>query len=63
MSKLKPWESKTVDQLTQAEILEWVEWAIQRDIPNQQPWQLAQDIVHNVLLWERERVKALSQSS
>jgi hypothetical protein len=50
---LKPWETKTIEHLTQQEMLEWVEWNIRRDIPGREPWQLAQDIVHNVLLWER----------
>jgi len=57
---LKPWETKTVDKLTQKEILDWVEWNIQRDIPGRQPWQLASDIVHNVLLWERNRPKPVN---
>lgn len=57
---LKPWETKTVEHLTQEEMLEWVEWNIQRDVPWRKPWQLASDIVHNVLLWERSRPKPVN---
>lgn len=57
MSTLKPWETKTVEHLTQAEVLEWVQWNIARQIPGREPWQLAQDIMHNILLWERSRPK------
>jgi hypothetical protein len=63
MSTLKPWETKTVDKLTQEEILKWVEFTLQRNIPGRKPWQVASDIVHNVLLWERAQVAKTVTSS
>lgn len=55
---LKPWETKTIEHLTQDEMLDWVEWTITRVVTGRHPRQLATDIFHNVLLWERTKPEA-----
>jgi hypothetical protein len=56
IDKLKPWEEKTVEQLTHEEILEWIECTLTRQ-DHRKPWQRASDILHNVLMWERRKQK------
>lgn len=55
----RPWETKTIDKFTVAELVHWVEWYTKgREGPvifN------ADMVVHNILLWERTRVEKLSQ--
>lgn len=55
----RPWETKTIDKFTVAELVHWVNWytkgrtgpvIFQPDV-----------VVHNILLWERTRVKNLQQ--
>lgn len=50
----RPWETKTIDRLTQAELVHWVNWyTTGRTGPVTFDPEM---VVHNVLLWERERV-------
>ena len=56
ISTLKPWETKTVEHLTQEEILEWIEWTLLKNYKaGRSVSNTASDIMHNVLLWERNK--------
>lgn len=57
----RPWEQKTVDKLTLAELVHWVNW-----YANGRSGSVVFDpdtVVHNILLWERTRVEKLSQNT
>lgn len=54
-TRLKPWEQKTVEQLSVHELEDWVQWYTHERIG---PVSFeASNVVHNVLLWERSRVQ------
>ena len=56
----RPWETKTIDKLTQAELVHWVNWYTKgRTGPVVFD---PETVVHNILLWERTRVKNLSEN-
>lgn len=57
----RPWETKTIDKFTLAELVHWVNWYTKG---RKGPVTFDADVVvHNVLLWERTRVENLSQNS
>jgi len=56
----RPWEHKTIDKLTVAELVHWVHWYTKgRKGPVVFD---PETVVHNILLWERTRVEKLSQN-
>lgn len=56
----RPWEHKTVDKFTVAELVHWVHWYTKgRTGPVVFD---PETVVHNILLWERTRVENLSQN-
>lgn len=56
----RPWEHKTIEKLTLAEVVHWVHWYTKgRTGPVVFD---PETVVHNILLWERRRVEMLSQN-
>lgn len=56
----RPWEQKTIDKFTVAELVHWVNWYTKgRTGPVVFD---PETVVHNILLWERTRVENLSQN-
>jgi len=57
----RPWETKTIEKFTVAELVHWVNWYT---TGRTGPVVFDADVVvHNILLWERERLKTLSENS
>ena len=60
MSTHKPWEERTINRLTLNEMMEWVEWYVTYKVTHGHP---TDQIVHNLLLWERTRVERLGEKA